>query len=128
MRATVNALGLIGSIVVLALLMSARANSAQRELRVCADPDNLPFSNQKMEGFENKLADLIAADLHATVKYAWFRQRRGFIRRTLQAKACDLVTGISSDAEMVLATKPYYRSTYAFVYRKSDNLQLRTFD
>jgi mxaJ protein len=128
MRAIVTALGLIGSTVVLALLMSASASSAERELRVCADPDNLPFSNQKLEGFENKLADLIAADLHATVKYAWFRQRRGFIRRSLQAKACDLVTGIPSDAEIVLTTKPYYRSTYAFVYRKSDKLQLQTFD
>jgi mxaJ protein len=81
-----------------------------------------------MEGFENKLADLIAADLHATVKYAWFRQRRGFIRRTLQANACDLVTGIPSASEMVLPTKPYYRSTYVFVYRRNENLQLRSFD
>jgi mxaJ protein len=128
MQPTVKALGLIGSTVVLALLMSARATSAQRELRVCADPDNLPFSNQKLEGFENKVVDLIAADLHATVKYSWFRQRRGYVRRTLRANACDVVTGFASDAEMVLATKPYYRSTYVFVYRKSDNLQLRSFD
>jgi mxaJ protein len=121
-------LRLSGSIVLLALVMSAGTTSARRELRVCAEPDNLPFSNQKLEGFENKLAELIAADLDATVTYAWFRQRRGFIRRTLQAKACDLVPGISSDAERVLTTKPYYRSTYVFVQRKSDNPQLRSFD
>jgi mxaJ protein len=114
--------------VALALLMSARTASTQRELRVCADPNNLPFSNQKLEGFENKLADLIAADLHATVKYAWVRQRRGFIRRGLKARECDVVTGIPQASEMVLATKPYYRSTYVFVYRKSANLQLRSFD
>lgn len=128
MRPVAIAVRAIGPTVAVAVLMCAAATSAPRELRVCAEPDNLPFSNQKLEGFENKLVDLIAADLHATVQYAWFRQRRGFIRRTLQAKACDLVPGISSDAEAVLTTKPYYRSTYVFVYRKADNLQLQTFD
>jgi mxaJ protein len=116
-------------IVILAVVVLAgTTTAARRELRVCAEPDNLPFSNQKLEGFENKLADLIAAELDATVTYAWFRQRRGFIRRTLQARACDLVPGISSDSERVLTTKPYYRSTYVFVQRKSDNPQLRSFD
>jgi mxaJ protein len=128
MRVAANAFRIIPSTVALALLMSVGTRSAPRELRVCAEPDNLPFSNQQQEGFENKLADLVAADLHATVKYAWFRQRRGFIRRTLQANACDVVPGMSSDAEMVLTTRPYYRSTYVFVYRKSENLQLRSFD
>jgi mxaJ protein len=112
----------------LVVLMSAGTTSAPRELRVCADPNNLPFSNQKLEGFENKLADLIAADLRATVKYAWFRQRRGFIRRGLKAHECDVVTGIPNASEMVLATKPYYRSTYVFVYRKNASVQLRSFD
>jgi mxaJ protein len=128
MRAAAHSVRPIVLMVALALLMSARTASTQRELRVCADPNNLPFSNQKLEGFENKLADLIAADLHATVKYAWLRQRRGFIRRGLKAMECDLVTGIPQASEMVLATKPYYRSTYVFVYRKSANLQLRSFD
>jgi len=128
MRAAADLWRVIGSIVAVSLLLCTAATSAQPELRVCADPDNLPFSNQNMEGFENQLADLIAADLHATVSYAWFRQRRGFIRRTLQAHACDVVIGIPSDADMVLTTKPYYRSTYVFVYRKSDHLQLRSFD
>ena len=128
MRAAAHSVRPIVLMVALALLMSARTASTQRELRVCADPNNLPFSNQKLEGFENKLADLIAADLHATVKYAWLRQRRGFIRRGLKAMECDLVTGIPQASEMVLATKPYYRSTYVFVYRKSANLQLQSFD
>jgi mxaJ protein len=128
MRAAVHPLHAIVATVALAVLLSAGVTSAPRELRVCADPNNLPFSNQKLEGFENKLADLIAADLGATVKYTWVRQRRGFIRRGLKAKQCDLVTGIPSASEMVLATKPYYRSTYVFAYRKSANLQLRSFD
>jgi mxaJ protein len=128
MRAAASRLNLIVPTVALALLMSAGALSARRELRVCADPDNLPFSNQKREGFENKLADLIAAEMDATVKYAWFRQRRGFIRRGLKADECDVVAGIPGASEMVLATKPYYRSTYVFVYRKGANLQLRSFD
>jgi quinoprotein dehydrogenase-associated probable ABC transporter substrate-binding protein len=126
--AAVTSFRLILVAAALAVLMSAGVTSAPRELRVCADPNNLPFSNQKLEGFENKLADLIAADLHATVKYAWFRQRRGYIRRTLQANACDVVTGMPSASEMVLTTKPYYRSTYVFVYRNDENLQLRSFD
>jgi mxaJ protein len=123
-----GSLRVTGPIVILAVVVLAGTTSARRELRVCAEPDNLPFSNQKLEGFENKLADLIAEELDATVTYAWFRQRRGFIRRTLQAKACDLVPGISSDSERILTTKPYYRSTYVFVQRKSDNPQLRSFD
>lgn len=128
MRAAIHPLHAIVATVALAVLMSAGVTSAPRELRVCADPNNLPFSNRKLEGFENKLADLIAADLGASVKYTWLRQRRGFIRRGLKAKQCDLVTGIPTASEMVLATKPYYRSTYVFAYRKSAKLQLRSFD
>lgn len=128
MRPALGPSSLILATAVLALLMSAGTASAPRELRVCADPNNLPFSNQKQEGFENKLADLIAAELRATVKYTWLRQRRGFIRRGLKADECDVVTGIPNVSDMVLATRPYYRSTYVFVYRKKDNLNLRSFD
>jgi mxaJ protein len=128
MRAAIHTLRAIAATGALAVLLSAGVASAPRELRVCADPNNLPFSNQKLEGFENKLAELIAADRGATVKYTWLRQRRGFIRRGLKANQCDLVTGIPTASEMVLATKPYYRSTYVFAYRKRANLQLRSFD
>ena len=127
MRATAS-IGSIAPAVALALLLPAGATSAGRELRVCADPNNLPYSNQKLEGFENKLVDLVAADLNATVKYAWVRQRRGFIRRTLKEGACDVVTAVPTATEGVLPTKPYYRSTYVFVYRTADNLELRSFD
>jgi quinoprotein dehydrogenase-associated probable ABC transporter substrate-binding protein len=115
-------------VISLALLASAAATASQRELRVCADPDNLPYSNQKRQGFENKLVELVAKDLHAKVKYAWVRQRRALVRRTLTANACDILPGIPEGLEKTLTTKPYYRSTYVFVYRKSDDLQLRSFD
>lgn len=106
----------------------ARSPRTPRSLRVCADPNNLPFTNQKRQGFENELADLVARDLHAEVRYTWWPQRRGFIRNTLKAGACDVVLGIPSSFEMALATRPYYRSTYVFVSRKDRGIEVRSFD
>jgi mxaJ protein len=97
-------------------------------LRVCADPNNLPFSNQKLEGFENKLAELVAGELDEKVEYTWWAQRRGFFRNTLKADACDLVVGLPAGFEMALTTKPYYRSTYVFIYRKDARLEIKSFD
>jgi mxaJ protein len=88
-------------------------------LRVCADPNNLPFSNQREEGFENKLAQLVARDLGATVQYTWWAQRRGYIRNTLRAGTCDVIMGVPTGLDAVLVTRPYYRSIYAFVTRRS---------
>ena len=99
-----------------------------RVLRVCADPNNLPFSNERQEGFENKLAELIAGELQAELRYTWWAQRRGFIRNTLAAGLCDVLLGVPSSSDLVLATKPYYRSTYVFVYRKKSGLVVRSFD
>jgi mxaJ protein len=101
---------------------------AARELRVCADPNNLPFSNSRQEGFENKLADIIARDMNARVRYTWWAQRRGFIRNTLNAGKCDVVMGVPSSFELALTTNAYYRSTYVFVTRKDRNIDVRTFD
>ena len=98
-----------------------------RELRVCADPNNLPFSNERGEGFENKIAELIADKLGATLSYTWWAQRRGFIRNTLNAGACDLVTGTTNGIEMLRTTLPYYRSGYAFVTRQ-DGPQVSSLD
>lgn len=98
------------------------------ELRVCADPNNLPFSNQAEEGFENKLAELIAAEMNARVVYTWWPQRRGFVRNTLREYKCDVLMGVPSSFELVLATKPYYRSTYVFVYPKNKGYDIRSFD
>jgi quinoprotein dehydrogenase-associated probable ABC transporter substrate-binding protein len=88
-----------------------------RLLRVCADPNNLPFSNDRGEGFENILAGLIAADLGRTVEYTWWAQRRGFIRNTLNADVCDVVMGLPAGSDMVSTTVPYYTSTYVLVGR-----------
>jgi len=99
-----------------------------RELRVCADPNNLPFSNQQQEGFENKIADILAKDLHARLRYTWWAQRRGFFRNTLNANQCDIVMGVPSNFELALPTKPYYRSSYVFVSRKDKSVDIRSFD
>ena len=97
-------------------------------LRVCADPNNLPFSNERGEGFENKLAEMLAADLHEKLEYTWWAQRRGFFRNTLRAGACDVVLGVPSSFELAATTAPYYRSTYVFVYRKGKGLSVASFD
>ncbi len=96
--------------------------------RVCADPNNLPFSNDRLEGFENHLAALVAADLGTTVEYAWWAQRRGFLRRTLDAGLCDVVMGIPSIVESVTATRPYYRSSYVYVTRRTAGLRFDSLD
>jgi mxaJ protein len=99
-------------------LETAAATLVERPvLRVCADPNNLPFSNARREGFENHIAEMLAEELGRTVEYTWMAQRRGFIRNTLNARACDVVPGIPSSVDMVLATRPYYRSSYVFVTR-----------
>jgi len=110
------------------LAFAGAASAAKRELRVCADPDNLPFSNRKLEGFENRIASLLAREMHATVRYTFKPQRRGFVRRTLNAKECDLVIGVPAGYDEALATRPYYRSTYVFVYPAGKDWQIRSFD
>jgi quinoprotein dehydrogenase-associated probable ABC transporter substrate-binding protein len=97
-------------------------------LRVCADPNNLPFSNAREQGFENRIAALVAADLGKRVTYVWWPQRRGFVRNTLGADRCDLVVGVPAGYRLVEATRPYYRSTYVFVARASRGLEVRTLD
>jgi mxaJ protein len=88
-------------------------------LRVCADPNNLPFSNQKQEGFENRIAELVAKEMHAELRYTWWAQRRGYIRNSLRAGLCDVFIGMPTGLDMVLVTRPYYRSIYAFVTKRS---------
>lgn len=97
-------------------------------LRVTADPNNLPFSNQRREGFENKIAELIASELDVNLDYSWRAQRRGFFRETLKENRADLVLGVPAHFEMALTTMPYYRSSYVFVYRKDRGLDLHSLD
>jgi mxaJ protein len=97
-------------------------------LRVCADPNNLPYSNSNEQGFENKLAHLIANDFHAKVEYTWLPQRRGFARNTLKTGDCDVIIGVPANWEQAATTRPYYRSTYVFVSRRDRNLGITSLD
>lgn len=97
-------------------------------LRVCADPNNLPFSNNKRQGLENRLADLVARELRTTVTYVWWAQRRGFIQNTLGSGNCDVVMGVPSTLSSVATTKPYYRSRYVFVTRADRKIRVRSFN
>jgi mxaJ protein len=106
----------------------ARAATTMRELRVCADPNNLPFSNQQQQGFENRIAELVARDLNAKLTYVWYAQRRGFTRNTLNARTCDVLIGVPSSFDRVSTTLPYYRSTYVFATRHDRHIKLVSFD
>jgi mxaJ protein len=103
-----------------------RASAAT--LRVCSDPNNLPFSNRAGEGFENKIAALLAQEMHRRVEYTWWAQRRGFVRNTLTAGECDLVMGTASGMEMLATTRPYYKSTYVFLSRRDRHLGVTSLD
>lgn len=113
----------------LAVAGLAGAAQAQRaelitrtELRVCADPNNLPFSDEKGEGFENKIADIIGADLGLPVSYVWFPQVVGFVRNTLRIRACDLVMGTAGGDGVMETTNPYYHAGYMLVTRRADEI------
>lgn len=93
---------------------------SQIAFRVCADPDNLPFSNDKGEGFENKIAELFAQSLGLPVHYTWHPQTLGFVRNTLGSQLCDVIMAINAAHELVQNTRFYYRSTYVLVYRAKD--------
>ena len=101
---------------------------AKTALRVCSDPNNLPFSNDKQEGFENKIAELVAREMKLKLEYTWWAQRRGFVRNTLKSELCDLIIGMPSSSELASTTAPYYRSTYVFVWRKDRALNIHSFD
>jgi len=110
------------------ILLASVLDAAPQTLRVCADPNNLPFSNQKMTGFENQIAQIMGRDLNKRIEYFWWAQRRGFTRNTLRAGLCDVIMGVPTGFEMALTTKPYYRSTYVFLTRKDRDLHVRSFD
>src|SRR5271155_2626843 len=92
-------------------------------LRVCADPNNLPFSNEKGEGFENKLAELFAAKLGKKLAYTYFPQATGFVRMTLGTHRCDVIIGFPLGDDQAQVTIPYYRTTYALVAKRGSGLE-----
>src|SRR6266513_2946077 len=91
-------------------------------LKVCADPNNLPYSDEKREGFENKIAELMGGELGLRIDYAWFPQVIGFVRNTLRAHLCDLVMGTVAGDEIMQTTNPYYFTTYMMFYRSDKGL------
>jgi len=99
-----------------------------KEFKVCADPENMPYSNEKGEGFENKIAEVLAKDLGKELSYEFWLDRQGFLRNTINAQRCDVIMGMGSDVDNLRTSKPYYRSGYVFVYRKSSNYNIKDWD
>lgn len=104
------------------------ASTQSKSLRVCGDPDNLPYSNEKLEGFENKIAAVIASDLGAVPTYAWWPHQRGLVKNTIDAGTCDVIFGVPEGLDPVLWTKPYYHSAYVMAYRKGGGYHLTSLD
>lgn len=121
---TVTVLG----IAVAAVGASLAGAAMKPALRVCADPNNLPYSNKDQQGFENQLASMVGQELGRRVEYTWWAQRRGFFRNTLNDGLCDVVLGVPTSIEMVRRTKPYYRSSYVFVTQRRRNLRIQSLD
>lgn len=118
-----------GLLTAFALAAPVYAAETQRPvLTVCADPNNMPFSNRAEQGFENRIAALIAKDLGMGIRYVWWAQRRGYVRNTLGGDMCDLWPGVAKGVDMINTTVPYYRSTYVFVTRADKPLGGLTFD
>lgn len=118
---------LVGVTLEAAAAMDHEARTGEY-LTVCGDPNNLPFSNDKLQGFENKIAALIADTMGKKLHYRWWPQTVGFVRNTLQVRLCDLIMGITSVNELVQNTNPYYRSVYSLVYRSDSGLDIAALD
>ena len=121
-------LWLAGLVVMAAVAVTGTQSAELKALHVCADPDNLPFSNRQEEGFENRIAALVATELGIPHTYTWWPQRRGFLRGTLNARRCDVVIGIPAGMPMVLTTNAYYSSPYVIVSRRQDDLPIASLD
>jgi len=123
-----RAVHIIGLLTLTALLGSGCRAATSRVVRVCAEPNNLPFSDRFGQGFENHLAALLASDRGARLEYTWWAQRRGFLRNTLAASRCDVVMGMPAHADRVRTTQPYYRSSYVVVSRAGAGLDVTALD
>ena len=126
-RRLIILLGLFSMTISSSLVGSVRGAETE-ELRVCGDPDNLPFSNKKREGFENKIAEVIAKEVGAELTYYWWPHQRGLIRNTLRAGQCDVLISVPQGWEPVLWTRPYYRSGYVIVYPKAKGHKITSLD
>jgi mxaJ protein len=116
------------NLIGLFLLLSGMSALAQAPLRVCADPDDLPFSNASRAGFDNRIAEILGRGMNRPIAFVWARARRGFLREQFNKGVCDLLMGVPEGMKHVRTSIPYYRSSYVFVSRRSDHLQLTRFD
>jgi len=119
---------LAGAVLTAILAQAACADTAAPALVVCADPANLPYSNDRQEGFENKIAQLLADDMHVELRYFWFAQHKSFFRRTLLDGQCDVVISVPEGLSIVATTKPYFTSSYVAVTRANDSRHFASFD
>jgi mxaJ protein len=126
-RRLIILLGLF-SMTISSSLVGSVWGAETKALRVCGDPDNLPFSNKKREGFENKIAEVIAKEVGAELTYYWWPHQRGLIRNTLRAGQCDVLISVPQGWEPVLWTRPYYRSGYVIVYPKAKGHKITSLD
>lgn len=115
---------LLPTLLACCLLTTAGTAEQRQVLRVCADPNSMPLSHRNQQGYENRIAQLLADKLSLPLEYTWFPQRRGFVRKTLRDKdpqtggyRCDLIIGVPTSFELATTTEPYYRSTYALVFK-----------
>lgn len=106
------------------LCLACMSYAASAQLRICSDPNNLPYSNEQKQGFENQIAVLIAKDMGAQLSYYWYPQRGAFFSKTLEKGVCDVVMGVPVGMQNVDVTQPYYRSTYVFISRRDDHLHI----
>jgi mxaJ protein len=127
-RRTTALLGLLAAAAALLAVGSAASGDESRELRICGDPNNMPFSNEKREGLENKIAEVIAKDLGWELTYTWWPHQRGLVKRVLNTGRCDVLVGIPKGYDPVLWTKPYYRTGYVIAYRKDRVKAVRSLD
>jgi quinoprotein dehydrogenase-associated probable ABC transporter substrate-binding protein len=111
-------------VLVAGCALLARGASPERVLRVCADPNNLPFSNDRREGFENRLAEMMARELGAKLEFVWWSERQSLVKNTLESGRCDALMGIPSAQDEADVTRSYYRSTYVFVSRRDRGLKV----
>ena len=112
----------------LAVALAGASTVFAAPLRICADPDNLPFSNRAGQGFDNRIAMQVAHDLHRQPIFIWARNGRGFLRERFNRNECDVLMGVPQDLRGVLTTDPYYRSAYVFVTRRREHLQIASFN
>jgi quinoprotein dehydrogenase-associated probable ABC transporter substrate-binding protein len=119
-RSVAMAAACVGFAAMLGAASAGAQPAGGASLRVCADPNNMPFSNEKGEGFENKLAELIAQKLDARLEYSWFVEATGYVPNTVGREACDLVMGYAQGTGLIEDTNPYYHTSYVLIYRQDD--------